>query len=490
MSFTPRKWQQHAGDQCVAAARAGMHRGLIYGCPGCGKTYGGLYIASELKRRAGLGPKIVVLTPNLAIKSQWIDRAASLGLELRVLKDVERQLMQDELALSESGLVMNYQQAINCRNSLQYFVERNRPIVILDEVHHTAAPRADSEGNTWGTSVMLSCDKASFKLAMTGTPFRQGNHPIAFVDYNEKKEAVPMVRYTYEQAIKDGVCRPIEFELFDGVIEWLERGQVISADFSEKLSKRLQARRRRAAVSPDGEFPIRMLQAAHERLTQLRKGTGVDAIAGGLIVAEGVEQAEELADALRKISGTSPVIVHDKIDDNLEKIEKFRTGTDPWIIGIKMLSEGVDIPRLRVGVYATNIVAPLYFHQFCGRLSRVMESRHERSWVLMPRDPELEVTAIEIEKEKYHALGEEPKLPRGSGGGRRPGRGEIIVESSEGEIVAKAFGGQKIDAELFRRYKPKIDDLRRKDVRYHHKTDAEMIKEMIDYGSIPPDEVA
>jgi superfamily II DNA or RNA helicase len=478
-----------AADQVVAAARSGADRALIYGCPGSGKTYGGLYISSELKTRANRGPGTIVFSNNDAVKSQWIARAASVGLELREVKHVDRQLVHDELPLMEYGLIMNYAQAIHCERSLKYFVDRHRPIVILDEVHHTATPRGDRDGNSWGTSVMISCANASFKLPMTGTPFRgDDNLPLAFVDYNAERKAVPLVRYTYEQAIRDGVCRPIEFELFDGVIEWIERGQVISAEFSDKLSKRLQAQRRRAAVSAEGEFPVRMLEAAHARLVELRKGSGVDAMAKGMVVAESINQADELAKALSRISGADTIIVHDKIDNSIDKIEKFKTSDDPWIIGIKMLSEGVDIPPLRVGVYATNIIAPLYFHQFCGRFSRVMESRQERSWVFMPADPELEATAIEIEKEKYHALGEEPKLPNRPGtGGSRRSRREIAVESSDSEIIAKAFGGQKVSAERLKHLRAMIDDLRRKDPHFWSKTDTEIVKEMIAYGAMPPE---
>lgn len=484
-AFTPRPWQKNAADQVVAAARAGADRALIYACPGSGKTYGGLLAALDLIRRVKATGSVIVITPNLAIKSQWIKRAIELGLTLLEIKDGD-QLRQPALPFGAHGYILSYQQAINIKRSLRLFCEQMKPIVILDEVHHTAGSLTDRDGNAWGVSVEWACGPSSFKLCTTGTPFRQGNNPIAFVHYNDAGEATATVRYTYEQAIKDGVCRPIEFEFYDGEISWESKtGRSVTAGFEDKLTKRLSRERLEAALSVDGQFPFRMLEAAHAKLTALRSGAGVDASAAGLVVAINTAHANAIAGVLTDLTGAPPVVVHNRIDDAQGLIDSFRDGTAPWIVGINMMSEGVDIPRLRVGVYATRIRAPLYVHQFCGRFARVQESRRERSFIYLPRDPDLEEIAVEIEKEKFHALGEEmPPRGRGGAAGGRGRRQGLNVEDSDGAPVATAYGGMVFPRAYVEAHRDRITDFKREHPAEHDRPDVEILKWMVTLGVV------
>lgn len=482
--ITPRQWQKRGADHCVSIARAGADRALVYACPGSGKTYGGLFIARELIDRFKAPNCLIVITPNIAIKSQWIKTATQLGIDLQEVKDA-RQLRQPVLPMGIHGFILNYQQAVSMRVSLRAFCEDNHPIAILDEVHHTSSSVLDRDGNSWGFAVQFALEGSTFKLCTTGTPFREGNNPIAFVDYNEAGEATAHVRYAYGEAIVDGICRPIEFEFYDGYIEWRSKnGHSVSADFTDHLTKKLSRERLEAALSTDGLFPLKMLTAAHDKLTEIRSGTGVDATAGGLVVAIDVKHAEAIADALQEISGRRPVVVHSKLDEAQELIEAFRESSEPWIVGISMLSEGVDIPRLRVGVYASRIRTALYFHQFCGRFMRVQANRLERSYVFLPRDSEIEAIALEIEKEKFHALGEDaPSRGNGSGstGGRRLG---IDVDGSDSSAVANVFSGMNFPRSYVDMHKPRVSAFRVSNPQLAQHPDVEILKWMIDLGVI------
>lgn len=486
MKIVPRKWQQRAIGVCRTIALDGADRALVYACPGSGKTYGGLFIAKDLAERAKKGPKIIVLTPNLAIKSQWIKRAAELGLKLLPVQSGE-DLRQDHLSIEEVGFILSYQQAVNMRHSLRQYCDTNKPIVILDEVHHTEGPRADKDGNAWGHAVELACASASFKLCTTGTPFREGNNPISFVRYNDDQSAVAHITYTYEDAIRDGVCRPIEFEMFDGSISWMDQGERVTATFQDKLTKKRERQRLRAALSTDGDHPRSLLAAAHERLLELREGDDeADRRAAGLVVAVDVQHANEIAEELAAVSGQRPTVVHNEIDNAQRQIDDFRDSDAMWIVGINMLSEGVDIPRLRVGVYASNIRAALYFNQFCGRFARVMKDRNERSFVFMPADPELEAIALTIEQYRAHALGEEF-----TGRLRRTGvsngyKKSLKVIDSDGEAKFLGFNGKKYPTEYVTGHRPKIRDFRLKDPSRMHMSDGEVLSIMIDLGVIPP----
>lgn len=486
--FKPRDWQARAKDLIVAIARNGSDRALVCACPGAGKTFGTLLIANALKEKLGLGPKIIILTPNLAIKTQWIERAAVIGLRL-VPVTSGADLRSDQLPFEENGFVLSYQMAVSLRHSLRQFCDAHKPIVILDEVHHTAGPISDRDGNAWGHAVELSCAPASFKLCTTGTPFREGGNPISFVNYGDDQAAVAHFAYDYSQAISDGVCRPIEFALFDGAATWIDRGEKVSAQSTDKLTKRRARQLRNALLSPDGNHPKTILEAAHRKLLEIRAcGGEVDSRAAGLVVAKDVASAEAFVRDLRAITQQEPLLVHSKIDDAHSAIDAFRDDDRMWIIGIDMLSEGVDIPRLRVGAYLSDVRTALYFHQFCGRFSRVIASRDERSYVYMPSDSELEAIALEIEKMRAHALGEEfvGKLRRiGDGRGRK--QSELEVIGSEALDESLVTGGVKFISDFIEKHRSRIASFRRGDVvRRSSMSDGEILKIMIDLGVIAP----
>ena len=65
-----------------------------------------------------------------------------------------------------------------------------------------------------------------------------------------------------------------------------------------------------------------------------------------------------------------------------------------------MVSEGVDIPRLRVGVYATAAKTPLIFRQIVGRFVRTIPGRGlDMSWLYLPADPVLRAHAADVEND-------------------------------------------------------------------------------------------
>ncbi len=88
------------------------------------------------------------------------------------------------------------------------------------------------------------------------------------------------------------------------------------------------------------------------------------------------------------------------------RIADFASSDRRWLVSVLMVSEGVDIPRLRVGVYATAARTELFFRQVVGRFIRTTPGgpRRQMSYLLMPADPRLKALAHEIELERRHAL--------------------------------------------------------------------------------------
>jgi superfamily II DNA or RNA helicase len=70
-----------------------------------------------------------------------------------------------------------------------------------------------------------------------------------------------------------------------------------------------------------------------------------------------------------------------------------------------MVSEGVDIPRLRVGVYATNTVTELFFRQAVGRLVRWHGPlRRQKAFMFLPDDLRLRTFAAQLAEQRTHSL--------------------------------------------------------------------------------------
>ncbi len=156
----------------------------------------------------------------------------------------------------------------------------------------------------------------------------------------------------------------------------------------------------RTALNPAGEWVSRVLEAADKRLTEVRRGMPD---AGGLVIAGDHEDARAYAALLRGLTGKRPVVVLSDDKTASKKISSFATSGDRWMVAVRMVSEGVDIPRLAVGVYATSVSTVLFFAQAVGRFVRARQ-RGETASVFLPSVPVLLSYAAELEAERDHVL--------------------------------------------------------------------------------------
>ena len=215
-------------------------------------------------------------------------------------------------------------------------------------------------------------------------------------------------------------------------MEWVSDGKVRHADFSVVLPAVEAARRLRTALDPDGDWITHVLRDANDTLMGLRGGDHPDA--GALVVASDKEHAEKLADRLARITGERPDVVTSDAPDASARIARFASGSAPWLVSVLMVSEGVDVPRLRVGVYATTARTELFFRQVIGRfIRRTPAPKEQMSHVFLPSDPRLKTLATQIEEERNHALVLKPEGPeeapeRGGADRRRGGVQGAVVE--------------------------------------------------------------
>ena len=388
-----RAWQQsaaaavfdHAGEAFLASAT-----------PAAGKTTFGLHVAHRMLAE-GRVARVAVVAPTTHICRQWALDAARYGISL----EPNRSNAAGPEPRDRHGVAVTYATvaagaAVHRRRCAE------RPtLLIADEPHHMG------EDATWGRSTIEAFAKARFRLLLSGTPFRSDSTPIPWVNYDEDGVSRADYGYGYTQALVDGVCRPVTFHTYGGDMEWVSDGRVRRADFDVVLPAAEAARRLRTALDPDGDWIAHVLRDADDQLRELRAGTHPDA--GGLVVAIDKEHAETLADRLARITGERPDIVHSDAADASARIARFSAGSAPWLVSVLMVSEGVDIPRLRVGVYATTARTELFFRQVIGRfIRRTPAPKDQMSHVFLPSDQKLKALATQIEEERNHALALEP----------------------------------------------------------------------------------
>jgi superfamily II DNA or RNA helicase len=384
---TLRAWQRHTLRQ-LAQWQDGPF--LVSAAPGAGKTRPALELARALLAQ-GTVARVAVLCPTTPLTRQWAAAAAALGVQL------EPDATSAQPPRDFHGVAVTYARIASDPRPWAA-TAREDMLVIVDEAHHLGEELA------WGESFQRAFARAPRWLLLSGTPFRSDATPIPGVRYDAEGLAVPDVSYTYAQAVADGICRPVAFVTFDGTLSWRSGEDVIESSFETVLEAREASRRYRTAIStelPDG-LP-RILREAHAKLSAVREQGHRDA--GGLVVAADSGHARRIAKLLGEVVGKAPLVVLHTEARAARELADFRGSREPWIVAVNMVSEGVDIPRLRVGVYATAAKTPLIFRQIVGRFVRTVPGRPpEPSWVYLPADPLLRIHASEVETELRHAL--------------------------------------------------------------------------------------
>ena len=346
-------------------AAPGGGRGLLaYGdaflasaTPAAGKTTFGLHVAHRMLAEGRIA-RVAIVAPTTHIARQWAADAARYGIDL----EPNRPNADGPEPRDRDGLAVTYQSIAAGPASHRRRCEQLPTLLIADEPHHMGDQAA------WGRSTVDAFRDARFKLLLSGTPFRTDDSPIPWVTYDADGVSEPDYAYGYTDALLDRVCRPVTFHLYDGDMEWMSDGRRRRADFSVGLPAAEAARRLRTALDPDGDWIAHVLRDAVPRLERVRAGDHPNA--GGLVIAADKEHAEALAERLAPLAGERPDVVTSDAPDASARIARFAAGHGTWLVSVLMVSEGVDVPRLRVGVYATSARTELFFRQVVGRFIR------------------------------------------------------------------------------------------------------------------------
>jgi len=379
---------------------------LAVATPGAGKTTYALRLATELLNR-GIVSRVTVVAPTEHLKTQWADAASRVGIRI----DPRFTNAAGRHGAEYDGVAVTYAQVASKPLLHRARTEAAPTLVILDEIHH------GGDNLSWGDAIREAFEPATRRLGLTGTPFRSDTSPIPFVRYEMGNDSIRRSEadytYGYAEALRDGVVRPVLFLAYGGSMRWRTKaGDEVSARLGEPLTKDATAQAWRTALDDKGEWIPSVLLAADKRLTEVRRGVPD---AGGLVIASNQTKARAYAKILHRISGEPPVVVLSDYAGSSGKIEEFAEGNQRWMVAVRMVSEGVDVPRLCVGVYATSTATPLYFAQAVGRFVRARR-RGETASIFLPSVPQILEHAARLEDERDHALdrvvkpGDEPSM--------------------------------------------------------------------------------
>jgi superfamily II DNA or RNA helicase len=379
-----RRWQIRALQRYSEADSRDF---LVTATPGSGKTTFALTLAGRLLAQR-IVHRVIVVVPTDHLRGQWADAAARLGLWL----DPDLPNSVGPVREGTLGYVATYAQV-----AAKPLLHRNRAearptLVIMDEIHHAG------DGLTWGDGLREAFDTAKRRLGLSGTPFRtKADERIPFVSYEEEGEEVRSIAdfsYTYGDALADGVVRPVVFAAYTGVSRWMnDAGNAYAATLGSG-TKKDEDKAWRTALSPTGRWVPHVIAAVDERV-RAQRAAGIED-AAGIILANDQETARAYAAVAARVTGEEPAVVLSEDSDASQRLSAFTLGRTRLVVCVRMISEGVDIPRATTLGYLCSARTPLFFAQAVGRVVRARGAQETAS-VYIPAVRPLLALAAEME---------------------------------------------------------------------------------------------
>lgn len=421
-----RPWQEEVLAKAVnwLLTTATDRHFLINAAPGAGKTIAACVIAQYLFEKDEID-RVVVIAPRAEVVRQWAKDFRNItGRFMGKVTGADGDVVNLDIDVCATWASVE-----GLASAFQTICSSSRTLVICDEHHHAAVKAA------WGNSADDAFAEAKFVLVLSGTPIRSDGEKSVWLAYddhgriNQPQEGTYTL--TYGEAVELDYCRPVTFHRHEGNFSVdLDDGQSIKVsgtadvELSQDL-KRIPGLQRvlefyRLACTPQYEpgtdrpllsgYQASMVEYACQKLDDVRYRMPE---AGGLVIAPDIKTAEYFKELIREIDGEEPIIVHNNLSGSDNRIDAFRSTNKRWIVSVAMISEGVDIPRLRVLIYLSNALTDLAFRQSIGRIVRSAGPEDDtRGYVVMPALKRLEEYARRVEEEMPATAKASPEKPK------------------------------------------------------------------------------
>ena len=409
-----RRWQEDAITKAMswfyANTGSAAQRFLINAAPGAGKTICSIALAQQLIEK-GLIDRVIVIAPRIQVVKQWGDDFKA--LTGRHMGKVEA----SATFLSSLGfdLCLTWNSVEGLEPELQAICSSHKVLVICDEHHHAAVDAV------WGSATSSAFNNAAYRLLLTGTPMRSDGEASIWLAHDSRgridQPADGTYTLSYGEAVEIGYCRPITFHRHQGEFHVDIAGETVvvrgdqEAVFSDEVARVPNIAQMldfyRLTTTPQyesdgltpkfGSYQESMVAEASAKLDEIRNEMPN---AGGLVIAQSIEWAEIFAKLIERTEGERPFVVHSQSTNSDSLIDAFRASDKRWIVSVNMISEGVDIKRLRVLVYLPYAQTELAFRQAVGRVVRSMGADDmSRAYMVMPAYNTFEQYARRVEGE-------------------------------------------------------------------------------------------
>ncbi len=356
---------------------------LAVAFPGAGKTRFSLTLAKILLDTKII-ERLIVMVPSDPLRDSWAEKAEQ---DYQIKLDKEGKLKKNSRTRTVlfdpgyHGHVMTYHGAANVVNNdvIQQYIESKRTLLICDEVHHM------SENNSWGQKIFDTFKTCSYRLTLSGTPFRTDKTRIPFikVDVRDATETEPQQQYlyqaginvSYEEGIRDGYLRRLTFGATDGQVTWMTKNhEKITKTFKDDLSKFLAARRLRTGLNATAGHTLAP-ELIKKAVLSLRKQREKHSKAQGIVICKDIDHANDVLKVMESLDEHPTTISSNRASkENKKELKKFiknENGRHRWIISVNMISEGVDIPHATHLLFLTTVKTLIYFLQAIGRILRL-----------------------------------------------------------------------------------------------------------------------
>jgi len=378
-----RQWQAECISLALAAYQNTTTHFLALATPGAGKTLMASELADQLLK-INLVDLIICFSPS-SIVSQDFSESLQLTTKERF----------DGL-IGAKGRSLTYQSLQYLDDNFWQLFEKFRVFVIFDEIHHCAGSNLDN-ANAWGEQIILHIqDKASFTLALTGTPWRSDSAPIVLSHYMHPSNKISCdYVYGLAEAITDDVCRvPQIIAVDNNNISVTDDGE--TKTFNSFKCLLAQSVIPYQDIIEDEKVMEYVISSAGKKLEKIR---AFNHDAAGLIVASSVEHARQISTLMKNYFNEDAVVVTYRENDPTSIIQWFRHSKSKWIISVGMISEGTNIPRLQVYCHLTNIKTEMHFRQLLGRILRMTDAKNQEAILYMPAEPKLLEYAYRVKQD-------------------------------------------------------------------------------------------
>lgn len=363
--------------------------------PSGGKTIFSMKLAKELINR-DLIDKVIYLVPRDSIKLGFADDCKRAG---KIVKNKQTAISGEYMAIETSnnlakmgnlrnhhGVVITYHGLNDSTlGQLDLLSTKYRLLFVFDEAHHGAGGIQDEVTNTWGKNMLHIQNLAYSVVAMTGTPVRADNKCIPFLKYQEIKEydlkgeerdalrVEPCFKFTYVDAVRAGVARRLMCINIDPIVEYSKEGE-IKSEFLSAIPPFDTKYVAYTALDASNGVIDDMLKKANNEIDRMRRNGDPDAAC--LVI--GQRNSTKSSNALQHISGRIKNLFNENAvsvesvdgDEARKKIKKFKKGLDRFIVAKDMISEGTNLPRVRVVCILRKIGNKTFYEQLVHRTTR------------------------------------------------------------------------------------------------------------------------